>query len=325
MPALARHILKAFVSLIILGFIASQVDLARTITLIQSLNPIYIIGVLALGVFGIFVSTHKWSLLLAPAGSPIPFAQLLRLFWIGVFFNNLLPGRTGGDLVRAYGVAKDAPNRVGAALTVGVDRGLNLLALLGIALVALVYFPGNLPVTLRTGLIEGALALIAAGLLVLFLASRFSIKSDSRMGRLLEEAVSAIRGLFRKPSLLIRSITLALVYQSAMIYGNYLAAVALGVNIGPGVFFYLIPVTALVTLVPVTLNGFGLREGTYAIVFAQVGLAAEVSVAISLVTTLCMIGLSLVGGLYYLRGPLAAQDTPKPVTLHGSYAAGKVN
>ena len=324
MPSIARQILKAVVSLSILGFIAFQVDLAQTITLIQSLNLVYLAGVLALGVFGIFVSTQKWSLLLTQAGTPIPFGQLLRLFWIGVFFNNLLPGRTGGDLVRAYGTAKDSPNRAGA-LSVGIDRGLNLAALLGIALVALLYFPGNLPQALRATLIYTALSLAGAGLLVLVVTSRFSIKSNSRIGHLLEEAIAAVRGLIKKPALLLKSIALALVYQSAMIYGNYLAALALGVNIGPGVFFYLIPVTALVTLIPVTLNGFGLREGAYAVVFAQVGLAAEVSVAISLVATLCMIGLSLVGGLFYLRGPLGIQNTRKQVAPHGLYAAGKVN
>lgn len=325
MPALARHILKALISLIILGFIASQVDLAETIALVGSLDPVYLTGVLGLGVFGILVSTHKWSLLITQAGTPIPFAQLLRLFWIGVFFNNLLPGRTGGDLIRAYGVAKDAPNRTGAALSVGVDRGLNLVALLGIALFALVYFPGNLPESLRITLINGALALSGAGLLVLILASRFSIKSNSRIGHLLEELVTAIRTLLRKPSLLLKSVVLALIYQTAMIYGNYLAALAIGVDILPGVFFYLIPVTALVTLLPVTLNGFGLREGTYAIAFAQVGLTPEVSVAISLVATLCMISLSLVGGLFYVKGPVAVNNTPKPAHLPGAYAAGKVS
>ena len=325
MPSIARQVLKTILSLTILGFIAIQVDLSQTITLIQSLNLVYLAGVLALGVFGIFVSTQKWSLLLTQAGTPIPFGQLLRLFWIGVFFNNLLPGRTGGDLVRAYGTAKDSPNRAGAALSVGIDRGLNLAALLGIALVALLYFPGNLPQALGATLIYTALSLAGASLLVLVVTSHISIKSNSRIGHLLKEAIAAVRGLIKKPTLLLKSIALALVYQSAMIYGNYLVALTLGVNIGPGVFFYLIPVTALITLIPVTLNGFGLREGAYVVVFAQVGLAAEVSVAISLVATLCMIGLSLVGGLFYLRGPLGRQNTLKQVAPHGSYAAGKVN
>ena len=325
MPSIARQVLKTILSLTILGFIAIQVDLSQTITLIQSLNLVYLAGVLALGVFGIFVSTQKWSLLLTQAGTPIPFGQLLRLFWIGVFFNNLLPGRTGGDLVRAYGTAKDSPNRAGAALSVGIDRGLNLAALLGIALVALLYFPGNLPQALGATLIYTALSLAGASLLVLVVTSHISIKSNSRIGHLLKEAIAAVRGLIKKPTLLLKSIALALVYQSAMIYGNYLVALTLGVNIGPGVFFYLIPVTALITLIPVTLNGFGLREGAYVVVFAQVGLAAEVSVAISLVATLCMIGLSLVGGLFYLRGPLGIQNTLKQVAPHGSYAAGKVN
>tara|TARA_Y100000588_G_scaffold283682_1_gene301193 strand:+ start:493 stop:1470 length:978 start_codon:yes stop_codon:yes gene_type:complete len=325
MPSIARQVLKTILSLTILGFIAIQVDLSQTITLIQSLNLVYLAGVLALGVFGIFVSTQKWSLLLTQAGTPIPFGQLLRLFWIGVFFNNLLPGRTGGDLVRAYGTAKDSPNRAGAALSVGIDRGLNLAALLGIALVALLYFPGNLPQALGATLIYTALSLAGASLLVLVVTSHISIKSNSRIGHLLKEAIAAVRGLIKKPTLLLKSIALALVYQSAMIYGNYLVALTLGVNIGPGVFFYLIPVTALITLIPVTLNGFGLREGAYVVVFAQVGLAAEVSVAISLVATLCMIGLSLVGGLFYLRGPLGIQNTLKQVDPHGSYAAGKVN
>lgn len=300
-----KYLLKTGVSAALLGLLLYKIDIRSTLALLGSLDPVCIAAALALGLLGILISAYKWSLLLRGADRAVPFARLLRLFWIGIFFNNLLPGRTGGDLVRAYGIARDAKNRAGAAFSVVADRALNLASLVVIGLVALLVAPETLPEHLRLRLLYGGAALCGvAPLLVLACSRRF--RRFRAAGRIAGEAVS----LLRRPALLLKAGLLAAVYQATVILNNYAVAQALGLKIAPGVFFCLIPITALVTMLPVSLNGFGIREGIYAITFARVSVPPEAAVAISLAATLCMVGLSLVGGLLYLSGPVRLNRRP---------------
>ncbi len=93
---------------------------------------------------------------------------------------------------------------------------------------------------------------------------------------------------------------LALLYQTTMILSNYIIALGLGFQLSPSVFFIVIPLTALATMIPISLNGWGLREGAYALSFQTFGVAPELAVTLSIIAALCMIGVSSVGGLVYV-------------------------
>ena len=118
-----RSLCKMAVSLLLIAWIISRMDLTKAWNLIVDFNVTYLEPILALTVIGIFICVWKWSLLLRATGPRHSFVVLLRLFWIGLFFSNFLPGRAGGDLVRAYGIARHAQNRTAATLSVIVDRG----------------------------------------------------------------------------------------------------------------------------------------------------------------------------------------------------------
>ncbi len=324
----AVNLIKLGVSLSLIAWLIARMDLHETWHLIRAFDARYLGPVLALSLCGILISVWKWSLLLKTVGPRPPFGRLLRLFWSGVFFNNFLPGRTGGDLVRAYGIARDAQNRIGAALSVAIDRGLNLAALLGIALIALVVSPGMLPDSLRLRLLYGGTALYGGALLALVIGLRLSrkLRGESRTRRISVQVSTTFTTLLRRPGLCVSTFALSALYQTTMILSNYGVARALGLEIAPGAFFYLIPLTALVTMIPIALNGLGLREGAYAVIFTQVGITAEAAVATSIAATLCTIGISLVGGILYFTGPIrignplrtfSLKDTPHTVISTG--------
>ena len=307
------NLIKLAVSLSLVALILFRMDIDETWRLIGRIDLRYLGAVLAINVFGIFISVWKWSLVAKTVGAAHPFYSLLRLFWIGAFFNNFLPGRTGGDLIRAYGIARDAQNRIGAALSVAIDRGLNLMALVIIALAALaVESGGGLPASVRLWLISWGLGLCAAGSLALLIGLKISrrLKREGRIHHLLTEISRTGRIFLHRPPQFLAAITLAGLYQTTMILGNYGVARGLGLDVAPGFFFYLIPITALVTLIPVSLNGLGLREGAYALAFVQVGISVEAAVAISVVSTLCMILISLVGGVLYATDSLQIEKRP---------------
>jgi len=261
----------------------------------QHFNLWYLLPAIGLSLVGFVVSTNKWGIFLTCANLSTSFYQRLRLFWIGTFFNNFLPGRTGGDVVRAYGITRHAKDKITATLTVVMDRGLNLVALVSIAVFVLILAPQALPESIRYNLLIGSAALCGIGLLgigVGWLAS----KKITRFGSLIIFG----KTLLQKPIHMTVAMGLALIYQTTMILSNYAIALGLGLKLSPAIFFIFIPLTALATMLPISLNGWGLREGAYALSFGAFGVAPELAITLSVISTLCMIGLSAIGGLFYI-------------------------
>ena len=299
-----RSLCKMAVSLLLIAWIISRMDLTKAWNLIVDFNVTYLEPILALMVIGIFICVWKWSLLLRATGSRYSFVVLLRLFWIGLFFSNFLPGRAGGDLVRAYGIAKHAQNRTAATLSVIVDRCFSFLALLAIALLA--GFLGHsrffADIPLRSVLYPGlaSIAIIAFSSLV---SVRLFIRKWPWVKQFLIEVKATVSSLLSRPVLLTSAAALSLLYQVSIILSNYGAASGLGLDVPIAAFFFLIPFTALITMIPISLNGFGLREAAYVFAFSSIGIPEEAALALSVVPALCMIGTSLIGGIFYVLSP----------------------
>ena len=304
-PGHVRYVLKAMISSLLLGFVIWKYSLWEAASLLLAIEAEAVAVALFLVLAGILLSAWKWGLLLNATGTPAPFARTLRLFWIGAFFSNFLPGRTGGDLVRAYGIAHESRQRVAAALSVVFDRTFNLSALVAIGLIALTANLGSFP---QVRLADSAAwvwgCVAAAGLSCLgILAFRSRLRYHRRVTAVLEAAAAAGRSLWRRPLSLLAVNALAVVYQSISIIYNYVIARGLGLDVQLGIFFCLIPAIALVTMLPITLNGLGLREGAYILAFTQAGVTAEEAAVIAVAATLGTIGVSLFGGLLYATSP----------------------
>ncbi len=318
---LVHNLAKIVITFSLLIWLFWEIDLREMVELGRLFDVPTLIWIFALCVIGILLNTWKWAILLTTRGLSVPFRQLLRLFWIAAFFNSFLPGRTGGDLVRAYGIARGAPNRMRAALSVAMDRGLNLVALIGIAVTAILINPGALPGPFQTSVLGFAITLLALVFLTFFLSLKFSRGhvGSPKVRSCLKEISSSGADLLRNPMVLLTTLILSALYQTTAISVNYLVARGLGLEVDPWPFFYLVPIAALITIVPISLNGFGLREGAYVFLFSHVGLPNEAAMAISIGATICMIGVSSIGGIFYLLAPTQAEVQTSKISDSGPF------
>lgn len=305
--------LKIVVSTLLLGWIFSRIDFQTVVSQIGTLNPLYLLAVFVLSLLGFLISTEKWRLLLASLEQRPSYWALLRLFWMGAFFNNFLPGRTGGDVIRAYGIAPATQNNTQAITSVIVDRGLNLIALVALAWVSLIATSHTLPEFPHTVLIAGSSLVMAASTLG-FVYLRNAAPIQTTRFKWLQEAVMALQNIAKMSKTFAKASLLSLLYQSTVVLSNYGVAKSLGIDLNPSVFFFAIPVTALITLIPISLNGFGLREGAYALIFVPLGISSASAISISLVATGCMMAISLVGGLLYAFGSVRLSPNTKTLT-----------
>ncbi|HCK11236.1 MAG TPA: hypothetical protein DHW45_15270, partial [Candidatus Latescibacteria bacterium] len=120
---------KVFVTLLALGILSYRVDAVAVLKTVSRFPAADLPIILAFLMAGLALSALKWQLLLQGLGRVVAFASLARLLWIGLFFNTFLPGRTGGDVVRAWGLAASDTNRLRSIASVVLDRGINLFAL----------------------------------------------------------------------------------------------------------------------------------------------------------------------------------------------------
>lgn len=119
------------------------------------------------------VAALRWQRLLRSQGIPCPLATAFRLVLLGIFFNQVLLGATGGDMVRAYAIAARSPGRrTGAVMSVVADRALGLLMLLVVAVVAGLLHAGLVlghpEVASMLAVAAGALLMVCASLALLF-------------------------------------------------------------------------------------------------------------------------------------------------------------
>lgn len=282
-----------------------------------------LVGVcVALYTIGQATSALKWRILLTPVGLRTSYARLLGFYFTGMFFNLFLPTIVGGDAVKAVLLARDTGSPARATMSVFMERNTGLCALLLIALVAAYLAP---PVTLYGVSLVTLTWLLAAGYvavnIVLFsplayrIADRLIARSPlkrmrARTASLYEAATPYTHAI----GALVLSMLLSIVFQCIVIGVVFLSARALSLSIPLTAVAVFVPLVSLAGMVPVSVNGLGVREALYILLFGRIGVPAELAVSLALLYLGVTIVASLPGGLVYALqkspGSLAAEAAP---------------
>lgn len=254
----------------------------------------------------------RWQMFLKQQRIELPYPTTFLLTWAGQFFNSILPGSTGGDVMKVVQICRLAPDRkAAAASTVLVDRFTALVALL--ALVAVSLFRDPRPLTLlplpalhTRNILTGVFvvfAVFAAVGIGLYLVRHTTVYS--RVGR----TIKAARDGLRLNSRLVACLALAFAVHLLNFFTVYLFARALNIPITYGQIVLMMPVVLFCVMAPVTINGHGLREVLLIGYFGLMGIVIghqnandyrETAIALSLVLVANDLCWSVPGGLWYL-------------------------
>jgi len=288
----------------------------------RNLDP----ALFALGAFCYFITAliagARWWWLLRCNGTDVSLGETLRFTWIGVFFNTVVPGNTGGDVIKAIYIMKRCPgHRVQVLVSVIVDRvlGLASLALLG-AVVVLFALDRFQEIAIAIwGVIGGVglLGLIAFSrrlrqlVHLTWLLERLPHKI-SHLLKLVDQAVFFYRD---HKMVIAASVLVGVLNHIISVLSVLCIGYSLGVGMPPFEYFVLIPVINIVSALPVSPNGWGWGEALYKSLFGTYGapylhgaVSAEVAkatmgtrgVALSVLYRLHLTFWSLLGGLFVL-------------------------
>lgn len=304
-----QTLIKILVSLTLLFILLRTAGVGETIERVRSAHVGYFLIALAIYLITLFVRGYRWQILLAAQHIRVPLPRLVYLYFVGSFFNIVLPSGMGGDVVKFYELARHAPEemphfRARVASSVLADRisGVVVLLLMGLSVVPF----ARAPLEPATVLLITALALGSMVAVVVLLNVRVRTWFERRIPGLewlLEQR--GISGLYTSLdaytwSALFRAALVSLVFNALMIGLNVALGLTFGVHIPLSYYFVFVPIISLLLVIPLSINGFGLREGGYTALFGQAGVATSRALSMSLAFGAVVIITGLIGGLLYL-------------------------
>jgi len=246
----------------------------------------------------------RWRAILRANGIERSLGDLLALVLIGLFFNSFFPTAVGGDVVRGYYAARGRERMLTSYLVLAIERVLGIVSFAAFAAVpsTIALLRGDHPFP-RQLLVSGAVlgwTIVVAGIVVFTWRGWHPWIAALPLVR--GKAADLIRGidLFRRPEtphLLIVGSSLGLKLLAVLFY--VACARAVGIETPTLLFFLIVPATIMATMLPVTLNGLGVREGVLVALLATAGVPTAQGGAVALLTLTISLGFSLVGGLIY--------------------------
>jgi len=245
------------------------------------------------------VSAYRWQLIMHNMNFGQSFSFYWRSYFKAMFFNQGLPTSIGGDVLRVLDVAGHGFRKRDSLYGVMLDRIAGLAALMLLNLIAYVFNPDLLPVQVY----YLTLSLVAAGLLGFVVATYIrrlrwldsypKLAIVKTLSEKLYQAFSAHRILLLASSLLIPLLAMA---------GFFMTGWALGLRYNLETYFVIVPPAILLTVIPVSMAGWGVREGALVALFSFIGADKATVLTMSVLYGLTLIVVSLPGFLIYLGG-----------------------
>ncbi|HSP88136.1 MAG TPA: lysylphosphatidylglycerol synthase transmembrane domain-containing protein, partial [Ignavibacteriaceae bacterium] len=275
---------------------------------ISSANFILVILSFSLHFIGFYVSAVRWKLLLQAQGVEAKISYLIKSYIVSTFFNNLLPSIVGGDTIRAYDSYKAGKSKSGAVAVIFVDRFLGLFALMIFALGA-VFFSTKI-----TSQIPYLFLWVAAGFLLMALVvwiiffpskklsaliSKIKIPFSSKLQRILEKIIEAFWIFKGQKKVLVKALGLSFILHANVVTYYFLIASAFNFPVPYYYFYLIVPLAVFVMMLPVSINGIGLRENTFFFFLSAFAITKPDAIAFAWVEYGMIILLGVIGGIVY--------------------------
>jgi uncharacterized protein (TIRG00374 family) len=311
---------KVSVSLALLAYLFATSDLRALEERVRTADLLLLSAAVGCYVVMLALATWRWQLLLEALGCVAPMRDLTASYLVATFFNNFLPSNIGGDIVRVRDGSRLTGSTTSSLAVVGIDRILGLGALWVLAAVAFVLAGPELRGLAGARSVVGGLGLLFLGLAIMFfkpgIARRMMALSRLSTIGWIQERFEVVQDTVHSYRAQVQTVWLALgaslALQALVVWYFVAIAGALRIPLTVSAAFLMVPLCTLLQAVPISFNGWGLREGLFALYFGQVGLPRESALAFSLTGAGLIILLSLSGAVVWMaRGaPPSANARP---------------
>lgn len=304
-------ILKLAITIGVSAYVLWQAGLADAIETLVGADWRLVALAAVSALLAMTINVKRWQVMLHGQGGEAALSTLIRLYLIAMFFNNILPSRFAGDVVRAYGASINLTTKTRSAAAVIMDRLVGAISVLLLGVIAMVVSPSVIPWQLSQTLVFGlVVGLAVVGLLVVRTPLQGTMRNLLGLVRLLpvvgkmldkrvHAAVDAVLAYSGELGLILWALVISMIANGLSIVNIYLYALAVGADVSLAKAAVVAPAVLAVGLLPISLNGLGLIEGTFVVLLGFMGIPPDMALAVALLRRLVLLGQSLIGGVLY--------------------------
>jgi hypothetical protein len=303
-------VLRVLIALALLYYLAHKVNLVSTWDTLKSAHLLWFLLANVAFLAFLLVSNWRWQVLLEARGLRFSYGYLLRVYFVAWMFNNILPTSIGGDVARIAYTTREGKGPIAFAATL-MDRIIGFIGLFFFAFVisVVLWFVTHTSWYLVLDLL-GFVALVLITLTLFsdamhrLVVAIFGRIRFLKLGRRIDELYQAVKEFRKVPSALVKSFLSSLAIQVLLALMWCLSARTVGGQVMLLYYCLLIPIIGIITMIPISIGGLGVRENSFVGFFTAERMANHLTQNQALATAaLCLaitIVFSLAGGVVFL-------------------------
>lgn len=303
---------KLFFSIALILFVFRNIDLSLLFKGLSNSNLWLLIPAVFVILSGYVISAWRFKLILKECAKKFSFAFAFKYTLIGNFFNNYLPGSVAGDIYRVYTLRKSGTDKIFSIYSIILEKIIGIFSIILLVSILFLFTDISLPAYLSSLMIILSLFL-GFGIIFFILIFLFRKKIEkiiirnkqvnrNKWANMISKVFSKIFQVIYsiKKESYIKIFFISVFYQAIVLLFNYIVLYAVGINLNIKILFPVVTLYVILTVLPISYNGVGIREyilmfflKEYGVIQEQIALFGIFVLVLNLVT-------ALIGGYLYI-------------------------
>lgn len=305
-------ILRIAFSIILLTVVIKLADFDKVAKSLKDFDQIWLLPIFLIILLSVIISTFKWNTLIKAQNVSLKLVTLFSYYNCGLFFNNFLPSSIGGDGIRIFLVGKKRENYSVAASSVVMERTIATVTLALIGLVSSIFATNPSKIAVNLLAVLFMVGVLLTLILIYGWVPRKLKNKDGRISNAWIKFAKSSGTLKEKKKELAICFLQSILFQVVVAF--VIGAIMIGLNqplLKLPDLFLITSASSVLAMVPLGLNGYGMREGAYIYLLKPFGYTTSAALTVSILFAFFVSIYSLLGGVNWLFISRNQKDTLK--------------
>lgn len=294
-----KTIIKISFSLLMLAILFHEIHLNEVLPYLKKMDYVFFSAAILVLLAGNLVAAFRWITIMKTLGAPDANHFYYRTYFTGLTFNQVLPSSIGGDGFRMLEIRKLGIKTRDAITSVLADRIFGFTGLVIMSSACLLQAFHILPKTYFL-MMTILLSACACGILSVYFLRTIQIPILQKYLSWFYALSQTIRGAFSSTTDLLNKLFLGIITNASSILSFYFLARAMHIPVSLIDFMLIIPMVSLIMMIPISMAGWGIREGAMVVLGGLIGISHPAALAISLLNGFILIVNSMPGFYFFL-------------------------
>ncbi len=295
---MVKLFIKLTISGILVALVLYKINLHNLANMMGKIGVLEFLGLSCLYIFAQLISSLRWSMVISSLEEKTSPIYLFKLYLMGMFANLFLPSTIGGDTIKGYIISKTIGVRK-AVSSIFLERYNGLLVLLLLSLVSSLLFFKLFGIKIVS---------LIVGINIFSLLAIYSLKFVKY--EKVRDFYTDI-ATFHKSRKFYTVTALSFLVQTINILMYFFVALKLNFHANIAFYFAFIPIITLISFLPISFNGIGVREFSFVYFFKFAGLSSTQAVTLSLAVFFVVVFTSLLGGVFYINNERIVEEAKR--------------